>query len=203
MAPPPLPHHLIISLPPVPAHAPDEAEIFRAHALTEGDIEPAVLSKARLLGPEALCRAARLAAANRALREHGFAPLLMEETEDKMNVDDASKPAVLGDAMRMLPPPNEKKKPQPRPRKPSKTFKQPPSPAALEAATAFGLDADEYTAIHGTHGIALGLSLDASAYQHFRQIIRRQLPDAETLTLCRRYARRRFRRCVLTKRADI
>lgn len=190
---PPLPHHLIISLPAIPPHSAEEADILRAHALTEGDIEPAMLSKARLLGPDALCRAARLSATNRALREHGFAPLTMASTPDETAA--AGEPASLGDTMRMLPVEEHKKS---RKRK-APEFKLPPNPSAVEAAVAFGLDADEYSAIHGTHGLALGLELDASAYQHFRQIIRKGLPDDQTLTLCRRYARRRFRRGVLQK----
>jgi hypothetical protein len=157
-------HHLIINILPAPlSSAASLEDILLAYDVTEGDIEPAVLALARRQGTDGMHRAARLAAANRALRQHGYNPLLMMAEEQQL----AQGP--LQDGMKLI---------EERP-----LFKD-----ELCSMAAVGINEAEYRAIKGTAGIAMGLHLDRLAYSKIRGICKKDRPQELVL----RYARMRL-----------
>ena len=173
-------HHLIIVVPPLGVSADDTDEekgILKAHGVTVADIEPAVLALARRQGADGLRRAARLAATNRALREHGFAQLLLLSEDD-----DAGKrregPLLLSDTMRIL----------------VADERLPLCADELAGMAAVGLSEEEYRAIKGVEGIVMGLHLDAKARQRVTSICKRQKgePKKKIAEKIRRYARQRL-----------
>lgn len=148
-------HHLIISvaLPDADDTAVEETAIFLAHGLTVDDIEPAVLALARRQGVDSIRRAARLAATNRAMRVHGFLPLLMSSGTDTHMQKEG--PLLMADTMRML----------------SVEDQQRPMCQEEQAGmVAIGLKEDEYRAIKGVHGIIMGLHLDKRGYFRLKSI---------------------------------
>ena len=160
-------HHLIINILPAPlSSAASLEDILLAYDVTEGDIEPAVLALARRQGTDGMHRAARLAAANRALRQHGYDPLLMREEEQQQ----AHGPLRgLQDGMKLI-------------------EERPLCKDELCSMAAVGLNEAEYRAIKGTTGIVMGLHLDRLAYSKIRGICKKDRPQELVL----RYARMRL-----------
>ena len=170
-------HHLIISVPLPDIAEGDENEILMAHGVTTADIEPAVMALARRQGAEGLRRAARLAATNRALREHGFDQLLIAASPA-----DISTQTTLASAMRLI---SEERRPI----------------CSDERAgiAAVGLTEAEYRAIKGVDGVIMGLHLDKRAYRRIKIICKH--PE-NVIDQILRYARARLqqRRGPETKR---
>lgn len=154
-------HHLIVTLthPPL-VEANEESDILKAHNLTESEIEPAVLALARQQGPEAMHRAARLSATNRALREHGHAQLLLfsadHTTTTKHHHDNKR---LLEDGMHLI--------------SHEEYFKNRQLlHGEVEAITdTFGLTEKEYRCVKGICGSIMGLQLDNAAYKRFTTMI--------------------------------
>ena len=185
-------HHLIIFVPQPPlsggggaaggdtgSEEEEESGILLAHGVTVADIEPAVLALARMQGADGLRRAARLAATNRALRQHGFRELLRAAASEEEAAEDV---LLMGDTMRLL----------------SHAESEELRPLCVDEVAgiaAAGLTEEEYRAIKGVDGIVMGLHLDAKARQRLRAICKQQEAEGPVVTLekIRRYARLRLK----------
>ena len=160
-------HHLIIRVDDKQAVAlSNEGDILRAYDVTEADIEPAVLALARRQGIEGMRRAARLAATNRALSQHGFNQLLIG---DGVSAIDCSS---LQNGMKMV-----------------SDDEIPLCKDELCGMAAVGLNEAEYRAIKGTAGIVLELHLDRLAYFKIKAWCKKHSKPQDSIT---RYARMRL-----------
>lgn len=182
-------HHLIITVAASPhLAAEDEESILRAHGVTLDDIEPAVLALARRQGTDTLRRAARLAATNRAMRQHGFAPLLLLSTAEQ--AVGAGEPLIMSDTMRMLERGSAAAE---------EDRRRPLCPDELAGMAAVGLTEEEYRTIKGVKGIIMGLHLDALAHQRLKNICKKG-PAAVIVKKILHYTRSRLatqkKRCV-------
>ena len=161
-------HHLIIRVDDKQSVAlSNEKDILRAYDVTEADIEPAVLALARRQGIEGMRRAARLAATNRALSQHGFNQLLIGG--DSIGGTDGSS---LQHGMKMV-----------------SDDEMPLCKDELCGMAAVGLNEAEYRAIKGTAGIVLELHLDRLAYFKIKALCKKHSKPQESIL---RYARMRL-----------
>ncbi len=161
-------HHLIIRVDDKKAVAmSNEGDILRAYDVTEADIEPAVLALARRQSIEGMRRAARLAATNRALSQHGFNQLLIGEGGSC-----ASDFSSLQNGMKMV-----------------SDDEIPLCKDELCGMAAVGLNEAEYRAIKGTAGIVLELHLDRLAYFKIKALCKKHSKPQDSIT---RYARMRL-----------
>ena len=162
-------HHLIIRVDDKQAVAlSNEGDILRAYDVTEADIEPAVLALARRQGIEGMRRAARLAATNRALSQHGFNQLLMGDGLGGSSLGGSS----LLHGMKMV-----------------SDDEIPLCKDELCGMAAVGLNEAEYRAIKGTAGIVLELHLDRLAYFKIKALCKKHSKPQDSIT---RYARMRL-----------
>lgn len=171
-------HHLIIRVAPHASAMSNEREILLAYEVTEADIEPAVLALARRQGVEGMRRAARLAATNRALSQHGYNPLLVAETltqsEPEFQGDKASEQhgTTLLHGMKLV-----------------RDEDRPLCNDELCGMAAVGLTEAEYRSIKGTAGIILDLHLDRLAYCKVKALCKKQSKPQDSIL---RYARTRL-----------
>jgi hypothetical protein len=169
-------HHLIIRVAPHASAMSNEREILLAYEVTEADIEPAVLALARRQGVEGMRRAARLAATNRALSQHGYNPLLVAETltQSEFQGDKASEQhgTTLLHGMKLV-----------------RDEDRPLCNDELCGMAAVGLTEAEYRSIKGTAGIILDLHLDRLAYCKVKALCKKQSKPQDSIL---RYARTRL-----------
>lgn len=167
-------HHLIIRVDDKQAIAlSNEKDILRAYDVTEADIEPAVMALARRQGIEGMRRAARLAATNRALSQHGFNQLLIGGAAAiASSASSASTGNSLQHGMKLV-----------------SDDEIPLCKDELCGMAAVGLNEAEYRAIKGTAGIVLELHLDRLAYFKIKALCKKHSKPQESIL---RYARMRL-----------
>ena len=164
-------HHLIIRVAPHASAMSNESEILLAYEVTEADIEPAVLALARRQGVEGMRRAARLAATNRALSQHGYNPLLVAETHSEFQASEQHGTTLLH-GMKLV-----------------RDEDRPLCNDELCGMAAVGLTEAEYRSIKGTAGIILDLHLDRLAYCKVKALCKKQSKPQDSIL---RYARTRL-----------
>jgi hypothetical protein len=160
-------HHLIIRIQPQPASLSNERDILLAYDITAEDIEPAVLALARRQGTDGMHRAARLAATNRALRQHGRSELLMLQPQP---CETAAQGSTLEQGMKIV-------------------QDMPLCKDELCGMAAIGLNEAEYRAIKGTAGILLDMHLDRLAHFKIKALCKKNAKPQESIL---RYARMRL-----------
>ncbi len=166
-------HHLIIRVAPHASAMSNEREILLAYEVTEADIEPAVLALARRQGVEGMRRAARLAATNRALSQHGYNPLLVAETLTQSEFQASEQHGTtLLHGMKLV-----------------RDEDRPLCNDELCGMAAVGLTEAEYRSIKGTAGIILDLHLDRLAYCKVKALCKKQSKPQDSIL---RYARTRL-----------
>ena len=220
-------HHLILNLAhPLETSSEEESAILAAHNLTENDIEPAVLALARQQGAEAMHRAARLSATNRALRDHGHAQLLLFSVDDIIITTDTSNhnndESKTGKKKRnhgmttLDTTKNHDNSDEPTTHASAgflledcmhlishdEYFKNRPLLSEeVEAMAAFGLTEPEYRCVKGICGNIMGLQLDNAAYKRFSDQIRRSKKQNINLNQTfAKYAKARFFRSTTSKK---
>ena len=173
-------HHLIIRVEPHASALSSEGDILLAYGVTESDIEPAVLALARRQGIDGMRRAARLAATNRALSQHGFNQLLISSeptrSEPIGSEPNGSEPngSTLLHGMKLV-----------------CDDEIPLCKDELCSMAAIGLNEPEYRSIKGTAGIVLDLHVDRLAYFKIKALCKKHSKPQGSIL---RYARMRLQK---------